>query len=133
MIFPSECCGTVEGVVKSDGCVCTFKHVHPGGEVHWFRGSHNLTDQLQHYTNTTKHVDRWGWWTIRGYLEQNCSDEPYNCSLMSTKSGRYIASTLVQNFVPGVRTPHELKNGAGSLGPVRTLLCILILLAVTMK
>ncbi|KAF1395054.1 hypothetical protein PFLUV_G00007560 [Perca fluviatilis] len=39
-----ECCGIVEGVSTSDGPACTFKYVYPDGDVHWFHGSHHLSD-----------------------------------------------------------------------------------------
>lgn len=131
-----ECCGIVENKLTSDGHICTFKHVYPDGNVHWFHGSHNLSAEAPH--NTTKQVDKDGWLTIRSYLERKCSDEPYNCSLTSTRSGRSIACTLVQNFQcpdgPKPEAPtHRVWNGAGSQGPMRTFLCILILVAVTLK
>lgn len=137
MVFPSECCGTVEGVWTSDGPSCTFNHVSEDGDVHWFRGSRSPSDgSLRH--NTTKHVLEGGWLTIRSYLKHESSDMPYSCFLKSTKSGRYIASTwvrmpksLVGNSAQG--STHRVWNGAGSLGPMGTFLCISVLLAVTLK
>ncbi|KAA8594992.1 uncharacterized protein LOC116705339 [Etheostoma spectabile] len=132
-----ECCGIVEGVWTGDRATCTFKNIYPDGDVHWFHGSHNLSDGSvrQH---TTKHVDEGGWLTIRSYLEQNSSTVPYNCSLKSSTSGRYITSTLVQNPELQARSisqehTHPGRNGVGSPGPLWTYLCISILLAVTLK
>lgn len=122
----SECCGTVEGVMTGDRHVCIFNHVYPDGDVHWFHGSLNLTGRSLHYT--TKHSDRLGWWTIRGYLEQKSGDEPFNCSLMSTSSGRYIASTLVLNT-----TSPRASSGVGSLRSIRIFSYVSVLFAVKMN
>ncbi|XP_031145386.1 uncharacterized protein LOC116043030 [Sander lucioperca] len=132
-----ECCGIVEGVSTSGGPACTFKNVYPDGDVHWFHGSHNLSDGSvrQH---TTKHVDEGGWLTIHSDLEWKSSTVPYNCSLKSITSGRYITCTSVQNSELLVITrsqqhTHLGGNGVGSQGPMWTILCISILLAVTLK
>lgn len=97
-----ECCGSVEGVLKSDGPACTFKRVHPDGDVLWFHGSLNLSDgSMRQYTS--KSVDSQGWvniqssLTVLDELDWRSSDVPFNCSFKSTTSGRYIASALVQN------------------------------------
>ncbi|CAG5947734.1 unnamed protein product [Menidia menidia] len=96
-----ECCGPVESIVGSDGPSCTFNRVYPDGDVHWFHSFHNLSDgSVRH--NTAKSVDKQGWVTIRSWLTIDDSLDwrnsvvPYNCSLKSTVSDRYIASTLVQ-------------------------------------
>ncbi|KAL7403598.1 hypothetical protein ABVT39_002762 [Epinephelus coioides] len=128
-----ECYGKVEGSFTDDGPACTFRNVHPDGDVLWFHDSHNLS-HVKHYT--TKQVEEGGWLTIRSYLEQKSSNVPYNCSLKSTKSGRYIASTLVQKRESRARAPgyaRQGKNGAGSQGPMWTFLFIPILLTVTLK
>ncbi|XP_028307370.1 uncharacterized protein LOC114466098 [Gouania willdenowi] len=88
-----ECNGTIETVLKTDGPACTFNHVYPDGDVHWFSNSRNLSDWSPH--NTTKRVDEQGWLTIHSYLEEKHLQGTYNCSLMSTVSGRLIASALV--------------------------------------
>lgn len=133
-----ECSGTVDRVLTSDGPVCTFNHVHPDGDVHWFHGSHNPSDgSLRH--NTSKSVDKHGWLTIHSHLKGKSSQVPYNCSLKSTVSGKYFASALVGN------RDFSVTDIARAVGPVqsdgsrvrsqktlRTVLCILILLAVTL-
>ncbi|XP_074486611.1 uncharacterized protein LOC141764858 isoform X1 [Sebastes fasciatus] len=134
-----ECCGIVKGILTNGGPICRFKNVYPDGDVHWFHGSHNLSDgSVTHHT--TKQVAKGGWLTIESYLEAESSHLPYNCSLKSTASGRYIASTLVQNPESQVKPrgiPQEQKktveNGAGSHGPMWTFLCISISLVVALK
>ncbi|KAK9539999.1 hypothetical protein VZT92_002476 [Zoarces viviparus] len=132
-----ECCGIAEGVRTTDRLTCTFKHVYPDGDVHWFHGSHNLSDGSveQH---TSKQVEEGGWLTIRSDLERKSSHGPYNCSLMSTTSGRHIASTLVPNpkspgRVRSQQPSHKARNGVGSLGPIWTLLCFSVLLVATLN
>lgn len=123
-----ECCGVAEGVWAKGRLTCTFKNVYPDGDVHWFHGSHKLE---QH---TSKHVDEEGWLTIESYLERKSPHVPYNCSLMSTASGRYIASHLILNPDSLARVvAHENQNrsGVGSHGPVWTLFCISVVLAAT--
>ncbi|XP_040891070.1 uncharacterized protein LOC121180026 [Toxotes jaculatrix] len=126
-----ECCGTVTGVLTSRGPSCTFKNVYPDSDVHWFSGSHNLSDgSLKH--NTTKRVEEGGWLTIHSDLEHRSSDVPFNCSLKSSTSGRYIASALVQKGRALYK--YSQSNGVRSAGPLGTFcLCISILLAVTLK
>ncbi|XP_044046431.1 uncharacterized protein LOC122873589 [Siniperca chuatsi] len=130
-----ECCGSIKGILSHDGPACTFKHVYPDGDVHWFHGSHNLSDG--HYT--TKSVDKDGWLTIHSHLKRKSSDVSYSCFLKSTTSGRYIASTLVQKpefLVRGTGAQGSTdpdRNGVGSQRPMRTFVCISILLAVTLK
>ncbi|XP_019940052.1 uncharacterized protein [Paralichthys olivaceus] len=123
-----DCAKMVEGVLTSDGPTCTFDSVHPDGDVHWFQGSHNLSDGSikQH---TTKRVEKGGWLTIHSYLESKSSDGPYNCSLMNSKSGRYMTSGLIQSAeVLGMDSTiqHPPPNGGRSLRPMRILLCILL-------
>lgn len=126
-------CASVKGVWTRDGPSCTFSHVYPDGDVHWFLGTHNLSDgSLKH--NTTKHVVGGGWLTIHSTLEKKSSDARYNCSLRSTKSGTYIASTVVQKKVrliidPEWETTYRVKGAAGSSGSTGTFLCISVFLA----
>ncbi|XP_062243078.1 uncharacterized protein LOC133953270 [Platichthys flesus] len=132
-----DCARMVQGAVTSDGPSCTFDSVHPDGDVHWFQGSHNLSAGSIKQ-NTTKRVEKWGWLTIHSDLERKGSDEPYNCSLMSSKSGRYVASALIKSpqiLRLDTTRAHSLSppNGIGSLGPVRILLWISVLLAVALK
>ncbi|XP_058495639.1 uncharacterized protein LOC131466444 [Solea solea] len=122
-----ECGGTVHGVLRTDGPSCTFNHVHPDGDVHWFLGSKNLSDGSANH-NTTKRVENGGWLTIHSDLEwKKGSDEPFNCSLWSTKSGRYIASTLIQKAeVKGLTG----TNGVRPQESMVAFLCVSVLLAV---
>lgn len=137
MVFPSECCWSFEGVWNEGHPTCTFRHVYPDGDVHWFHGSHNLSDGSvkQH---TTKQVDN-GWLTIHSYLEHNLSGVPYNCSLKSTASGRYIASSLVENpdlHAQRVRAQvhtTRARNGVGSQRPMWKCFFVLISLALTLN
>ncbi|XP_026158251.1 uncharacterized protein LOC113127732 [Mastacembelus armatus] len=130
-----ECCGNVEGVLSSKGPVCTFNHVYPDGYVHWFHGSHYLSDESLQVV--TKHMDNEGWMTIRSFLKRESSDVPYNCSLMGTISGRYIASTLVHNsevLAKGSRIfTHSNSNSIKSQGPLSIILSISVLLSITLK
>lgn len=129
-----ECCGKVEGVFMSDGPSCTFHRVYPEGEVHWFHGSHNLSDgSVRH--NTSQSVDNEGYLTIHSYLKRQSSHVPYNCSLKSIRSGRYIASTLVKNELSRSGAVRNLgpSNLTRSQEPMRTILGILILLAAIME
>ncbi|XP_061590868.1 uncharacterized protein LOC133456373 [Cololabis saira] len=125
-----ECSRGAKGVPTSDGASCTFSHVHPDGDVHWFQGSHNLSDGPARY-QTMKSVDRHGWLTISSTLTlqgELGSREPYNCSLRSSTSGRYIGSTLVSGLRPELfRFP---TNAVGSQGPGKTLLYILLSLII---
>ncbi|XP_023809787.1 uncharacterized protein LOC105354256 isoform X1 [Oryzias latipes] len=79
---------------------CIFDHVYPDGDVHWFHGGRNLSDASEK-SHTSKSVDPQGWLTITSQLPVHSGQEsrlPYNCSLKSTLSGRYIASiALVGN------------------------------------
>ncbi|XP_034451960.1 uncharacterized protein LOC117768025 [Hippoglossus hippoglossus] len=132
-----DCARMVQGDLTSDGPSCTFDGVHPDGDVHWFQGSHNLSAGSIKQ-NTTKSVEKGGWLTIHSDLERKGSDGPYNCSLMSSKSGRYVASALIQSTqvwrMDTTRSHSQSPpNGVGSLGPMRILLCISVLLAVALK
>ncbi|XP_034393702.1 uncharacterized protein LOC117733890 [Cyclopterus lumpus] len=129
-----ECCGAAESVWTKDRLTCTFKNVYPDGDVHWFHGSHKLASSGKQHTS--KHMEKEGWLTIQSYLERKSPHVPYNCSLMSAASGRYIASPLVLN--PESRASvgtqgHKDGNGVGSHGPAWTLLCISLLLAATLR
>lgn len=126
-----ECCSEiVQGVWTDEGPSCTFNHVYPDGDVHWFNGFNKVSNESLH--RTTKQVVQGGWLTIHSYLKHEESDVPFNCSLMSTKSGRYIASTLVHKT--GVqKTSPQTRNGVRSWRPMRTFFYISILLAVSLK
>ncbi|XP_026026332.1 uncharacterized protein LOC113024001 isoform X2 [Astatotilapia calliptera] len=129
-----ECGGIVEGKLTTTGPVCTFKQVYPDGNVHWFHGSRNLSDgSLKQYTG--KSVDEQGWLTIHSYLERNSSHGPYNCSLKSTVSDKYIASMLIQNPKPQKSTSgtHSNGNKVTARESTRTIFCLLILLPVIFK
>ncbi|XP_065815550.1 uncharacterized protein [Labrus bergylta] len=108
-------CGQVKGLIKDDYPICTFTRVYPDGEVHWFHGSNRLHGK--HKTN--ENVEDGGWLTIQSDLERKSSGESYNCSLWSTKTGRYIASTLVKSISQGT--------------PMRTSWCFTILLVFLLK
>nr|XP_046266291.1 uncharacterized protein LOC124070428 [Scatophagus argus]XP_046266300.1 uncharacterized protein LOC124070428 [Scatophagus argus] len=126
-----ECSGTVQGDQTEDHHICTFSHVYPDGNVHWFHGSSNVIDNSRQ--KTTKQVDEGGWLTIRSSLARNTSDGPYNCSLMSTQSSRYIASTSFRVMPRSSESKSVMdsavRNGVG----VRTFLGISVLLAFTLK
>ncbi|AWP05846.1 Hypothetical protein SMAX5B_007600 [Scophthalmus maximus] len=127
-----ECAGMVQGLLTSEGPACTFNSVHPDGDVHWFHGSHNLSDGPAKH-NTTKRVGEGGWLTIHSNLQWESSDVPFNCSLKSSKSGRYIANTLIHKSASAHGASRSLPNGVRSHGPLRIFLCISVLLAVTLK
>lgn len=102
----------MEAVLRSEGPSCRFNHVYPDGDVHWFHDSRNVSDEsvMQH---TAKSIDSHGWMTIHSWLTLNGASErsshkPYNCSLKSSTSGKYIASTLVQK--------HERRAVQGATG-----------------
>ncbi|XP_060918541.1 uncharacterized protein LOC132992953 [Labrus mixtus] len=120
-------CGQVEGLIKDGYPTCTFTRVYPDGEVHWFHGSKRLHGEHK----TIEDVEDGGWLTIRSYMERKSSGVSYNCSLWSTKIGRYIASTLVEKeeFSPRERP----LNGTGSQGPMRTSWCFTILTVFLLK
>ncbi|XP_068448644.1 uncharacterized protein [Clinocottus analis] len=130
-----ECCGVAEGVWTKSLLTCTFKNVYPDGDVHWFHGSHKHSDRSGNQP-TSKHVDREGWLTIQSSLERKSQHVPYNCSLMSTASGRYIASALVLNpeSLARVRTQeHKNRNAVESHRLVWTLLCVSVILAAALQ
>ncbi len=138
MLFLSECCGTIVHVSTDELHICTFNRVYPDGDVLWFQDSNNPVDSSLYYT--TKQVVQGGWLTIRGHLKRKGSDMSYyNCSLMSTRSGRHIASTVVHQASHNVGSQvksgvgSQVKSGVGSQGPVMIFPCISILLAVTLK
>lgn len=129
-----ECGRIAEGKLTTMGPACTFKHVYPDGNVHWFHGSRNLSDgSLKQYTG--KSVDEQGWLTIHSYLEWNSSHGPYKCSLKSTVSDRYIASMLIQNpeSQKSGRATHSNGNRVTARESTRTIFCLLILLPVIFK
>lgn len=124
-----ECSGTVEPHTWSDGLSCTFKHVHPDGDVHWFYDSHNLSGgSVQHYTH--KQVDEEGWLTIRSDLDWKKDPQgTFNCSLMSTRSGRHIASATIETAAKGP-SQRSNSNGGRAQESMGTVFCVLIFLAV---
>ncbi|KAM3622892.1 uncharacterized protein V6R79_004365 [Siganus canaliculatus] len=126
-----ECSGTAEGSETSDGLSCTFSHVYPDGDVQWFQGSDRLFGTPSHPT-TTKSVAEGGWLTIQSHLKSPRSDVSYNCTLISITSGRHLASAVVQS-PKKARTGNLSTNGVGSPGPMWTVLCVSILLALTLK
>lgn len=126
-----ECSGKAQGKTTDEGYSCTFNHVYPDGDVHWFNSSHHVLDSSLH--NTTKQVDQGGWLTIRSYLKLKASGLPYNCSLMSTKSNRYIASTLINGSETIALNPGQVRSGVVSWTSMRTFLYISIFLAISLK
>ncbi|XP_047431420.1 uncharacterized protein LOC125000095 [Mugil cephalus] len=131
-----ECCGKSEGILTSSGPTCTFSSVYQDGDVHWFHGSRNLSAGSLRHT-TSKSVDEHGWVTIRSSLEETGLHEPFNCSLRSTISDRYIASTLVENQM-SLKDKMSRYSTSGSYGlssqeSTMTILHILILLTVTLN
>lgn len=131
LVFPSECAQITNAPSERGAPACNFTNVHPDGEVHWFHGSHSLSDgPIKH--KTMKRVDEGGWLIIYSELiGWKNSDVPYNCSLKGSRSGEYIASAKVP--VSRVGSVHSPSSGATSQASMRTLLCISILLAVTLK
>lgn len=118
-----ECCGNIEAVWTPEGPSCTFKEVFPDGDVDWFHGSHKLTDSSLIYT--TKKVEAGGWLTIHSSLDTQRTTVLYNCSLKSTASGRYIASSLIQQ-----NTQLKIRSRGAAQGPFLTFLWICGVLAV---
>lgn len=119
-----ECYGSVVAAQTADGPSCTFKQVYPDGDIHWFHGSHNLSDGS--LSRVTKRVDEGGWLTIQSYLHKGRSDLPYNCSLRSIMSGRYMASSLVWNKR---QEPSTVRSAASAQAPLWTSLCFSLFLA----
>lgn len=122
-----ECCGAAQAVLMTDGPSCIFSRVHPDGDVHWFRGSHNLSDgSTRQYT--TKTVDAEGYLTVQSYLDREHPHGTYNCSLKSATSGRYIANALVGRNVNSMG--QVSNNGIRSHEAQGIAMHILIFLAV---
>lgn len=140
-VFSLECCGTVEAFLKRDGPSCTFKQAYPDGDVHWFHDSRNISNGsvMQH---TVKSIDTHGWMIIHSWLTfpgtlERSSHKPYNCSLKSSFSGRYIASTVVlkNNLMASrdiTRYGTSAGNRARSQQAVKTALPILVSLIATL-
>ncbi|XP_041838000.1 uncharacterized protein LOC121637788 [Melanotaenia boesemani] len=137
-----ECCGSVKGVLTSEGPACTFQRAHPDGDVHWFHGSRNLSDGSMRQ-DTAKSVNTQGWvnihssLTIHDDLDWRSSNVPFNCSLRSTKSGRYIASALIQNNVfhgtSKLGAALSGSNRVGSQETMKTALSIILVLLPMLK
>nr|XP_015830578.2 uncharacterized protein LOC107395668 [Nothobranchius furzeri]XP_054607797.1 uncharacterized protein LOC107395668 [Nothobranchius furzeri] len=125
-----ECCGRVESSLSSRGPNCTFSNVYPDGDVHWFQGSQNLSDGSVSQS-TAKSVDN-GWLTIYSWLtisgQETRSDVPYNCSLKSPMSDKYIASSLVPKLIPikGKSQEQSTPNRAASQKTRTTVLFVLV-------
>lgn len=122
-----ECYGSVKAAQTTNGPSCTFKQVYPDGDVHWFHGSHNLSDGS--LSRITKRVDEGGWITIHSYLHKETSDIPYNCSLKSVTSDRYMASSLVWTKQ---QTQFTFRSAASAQAPLWSSLCFLVFLAFTL-
>lgn len=129
MVFSSECCGKVTGSLEGNRHNCTFEHVCPDGDVHWFHGSHKYSSGP--HVDTWKRVEEEGFLTIHSSLRLKSSDRTFNCSLVSTSSGRYIASYSFQN--PEVMGSRQVTSGVESKGPMRTFLFVSVLLGVSLK
>ena len=130
MVFSSECCGNVTGSLErhSNHHICIFKHVYPDGDVHWFHGSHSYSSGP--HVDTLKRVEK-GWLTIESYLRLKSPGGAFNCSLVSTDSGRHIASYSFQN--PEAKESRTVTNGVESKGPMRTFLFVSILLGFSLN
>lgn len=136
MLCSLECCGIAERVASDEGPVCTFHHVHPDADVHWFYDSDTLPDHSEREENVEESVEKsvedGGWLMIRSRLTVS-SDVPSNCSLKSSKSGRYITCNVVKNPRSLVRyePPQPELNGVGSLVPLGIILYVSILIMVS--
>lgn len=118
-----ECCGQVEAAWSSKSPTCTFKEVYPDGDVDWFEDSHRLIDHS--LISTTKRVEDGGGLTIRSYLDKFSTNVLYNCSLRSTTSGRYLASSVIEK-----NSPLQTRGKAVTPGPFGAVLWISIVLVV---
>lgn len=95
---------------------CTFRKVCPGGDVEWYQDSRRITDPS--LIETDKYVEAGSWVTINTYLNVHNGKHPYNCTLRSSSSGRYLTSALI-------RPPSYVRARAAAQGPVWTSLWIL--------
>ncbi|KAM8879671.1 uncharacterized protein AB9W97_014905 isoform 2-T3 [Spinachia spinachia] len=127
-----ECSGKAEGVWTKERLTCIFRNLYPDGDVHWFHGSNNLSDGSGRH-NTSKQVDERGWLTVQSDLQRDSSPGPYNCSLMSATSGRYIASTLVPKPESRVLVARQDPSRSGSHRPMWTFWFFAVLLAATLN
>ncbi|XP_038127560.1 uncharacterized protein LOC119774224 [Cyprinodon tularosa] len=137
-----ECCRTVEAVMNSHGPSCTFKHAYPDGEVHWYYDSTNISEKSVRH-QTAKSIDNHGWMIIRSWLTFNStlereSHKSYNCSLKSSTSGKYIASSLIltpELLSSGGDAEYNMSDGNGvrSLQAVKIALTILVSLIVQLE
>ncbi|XP_008314985.1 uncharacterized protein LOC103383577 [Cynoglossus semilaevis] len=114
-----DCAAAVTGVLTTAGPSCTFYNVYPDGEVHWFRSSNDVWVEPSNSKHlTTKRVETGGYLTIQSNLTllETVSGVVFNCSLKSSRSGKYIASTLIRSEGlegrGGARMAPQFKNTA---------------------
>ncbi|KAF7221248.1 uncharacterized protein [Nothobranchius furzeri] len=90
-----ECLESTEASSNENYAECSFDGVYPSGEVHWFQGDTNVTEEA--YTHKEK--DESERFNIRSVmnLKNNGLGEPYNCSLWIPSLGRYIATEEVSS------------------------------------
>lgn len=133
--FHSDCYREAHVNASSEGVTCTFKGVHPEGEVHWFHGSTNLTGGPLRTINSARLELAWPAITSTLLIGESNSQlqGPYNCSLWNPRSGRYITSRLVEvpSVYPG--SGHLVSGGAVAQGPPSTIWSFLLLSAFLMK
>ncbi|XP_041641952.1 uncharacterized protein LOC121508886 isoform X2 [Cheilinus undulatus] len=116
-----ECCDLIEGVMNNGKPTCTFKCANQDVDVHWFHHSR----YLKHGQHTRRSKEPGGWWTIESHLESKSSVVPYNCSVRSTRTYRYLASTVIENGSSNENTKLQ--------GHMRTVLFFSVLLVVMVK
>lgn len=119
LLISLDCAAAVTGVLTTAGPSCTFYNVYPDGEVHWFRSSNDVWVEPSNSKHlTTKRVETGGYLTIQSNLTllETVSGVVFNCSLKSSRSGKYIASTLIQSEGlegrGGARMAPQFKNTA---------------------
>lgn len=116
-----ECCDLIEGVMNDGKPTCSFKCAYEDLDVHWFHHSH----YVRHGQHTSRSKEPGGWWTIQSHLEPKSSEVPYNCSVRSTRTGRYLASAVIENG--------SLNENTKLQGHIRTVLFISVLLVIMVK
>lgn len=112
-----DCYRNTSEALTPEGPSCTFIGVRPDGDVHWFQGSQRLKG-----SSTTKSVDGEGSMTINSTLKgsSGSGQGPYNCSLWSLGSKRYLTSRLIETSTV-VKAGHyngvsEVRNRAQTHG-----------------